>query len=130
MNRRLLKHLQSRILLYQNRIREYEWKLRKLSPANMLNSKRKQVADAEIRIQELLQHKLREKRHQLMILSERLHGLSPLNKLSGGYAYLSDNTGRPVSSVSNVKEKDRLAVYLKDGNLTVQVLEKQEEMRF
>ena len=105
----------------KRRIKDIEWKLNKLSPANMINSKRQRVADSEIRLAELMNSKLMKRRHSLNILAERLNGLSPLNKISGGYAYVSDSEGKPIRSVEDVKIGDDIEIVVKDGKMITSV---------
>lgn len=123
-NRRLLNRLNNRIMLYRHRLSDYEWKLGKLSPSNMLNNKRQYLADLELRLYDIMKSKTVSRRHSLMLMAERLNGLSPLNKLSGGYAYVSDDSGKPVNSLSDIECEDRLEIYVKDGSLDVAVLDK------
>jgi len=77
---------------------------------------------------ELLFRKVRSryesKEREFLVLAERLNGLSPLNKLKGGYGYVSDDTGKPMLSVKNVKKGDSLSIRLKDGT----VMTKAEEI--
>lgn len=124
-NRRLLNRLNNRIMLYRHRLSDYEWKLGKLSPSNMLNNKRQYLADLELRLYDIMKSKTVNRRHSLMLMAERLNGLSPLNKLSGGYAYVSDGSGNPVNSLSDIECEDRLEIYVKDGSIDVAVLDKQ-----
>lgn len=124
-NRRLLNRLNNRIMSYRHRLSDYEWKLGKLSPSNMLNNKRQYLADLELRLYEIMKSKTVNRRHSLMLMAERLNGLSPLNKLSGGYAYVSDGSGNPVNSLSDIECEDRLEIYVKDGSIDVAVLDKQ-----
>lgn len=123
-NRRLSDRLNNRIMLYRRKLTDYEWKLKKLSPSNMLNNKRQYLADLELRLYDIVKAKTVDRRHRLMLLTERLNGLSPLNKLSGGYAYVSDGSGNPVNSLIDVECEDRLEIYVKDGRLDVAVLDK------
>lgn len=121
---RLSGRLHHKLVSYKHLLAEYEWKLKKLSPANMLNNKRQYVADLELKLAECIKAKTKQRRQKLMLLTERLNGLSPLNKLSGGYAYVSNGSGQPVNSLTEVECEDRLYVYVKDGSLNVKVLEK------
>lgn len=124
-NRRMLNRLNNRIMSYRHRLSDYEWKLGKLSPSNMLNNKRQYLADLELRLYDIMKSKTVNRRHSLMLMAERLNGLSPLNKLSGGYAYVSDGSGNPVNSLSDIECEDRLEIYVKDGSIDVAVLDKQ-----
>ena len=87
----------------------------------MINSKRQRVADSEIRLLELMNSKIMKRRHSLNILAERLNGLSPLNRISGGYAYVSDSEGKPIRSVNHVKVGDDIEIVVKDGKMITSV---------
>jgi exodeoxyribonuclease VII large subunit len=109
---------------YKNTVNDLLWKLNKMSPANNIQSKRQRLADLEIRLYDGINRKTSERRHQLELLTERLNGLSPLNKLSGGYAYISDDKNKPVKSVKQINADDELKIVLKDGNAKVKVIDK------
>ena len=95
-----------------------------MSPANNIQSKRQRLADLEIRLYDSINRKTSERRHQLELLTERLNGLSPLNKLSGGYAYISDDKNKPVKSIKQINADAELKIVLKDGNAKVKVIDK------
>lgn len=109
---------------YRNTVNDLLWKLNKMSPANNIQSKRQRLADLEIRLYDSINRKTSERRHQLELLTERLNGLSPLNKLSGGYAYISDDKNKPVKSIKQINADDELKIVLKDGNAKVKVIDK------
>ena len=50
-----------------------------------------------------MQDKLLGYRHQLGIYLERYRGLSPLEKLNQGYAFVADEQGRGIYSVEQVQ---------------------------
>lgn len=109
---------------YRNTVNDLLWKLNKMSPVNNIQSKRQRLADLEIRLYDSINRKTSERRHQLELLTERLNGLSPLNKLSGGYAYISDDKNKPVKSIKQINADDELKIVLKDGNAKVKVIDK------
>lgn len=109
---------------YRNTVNDLLWKLNKMSPTNNIQSKRQRLADLEIRLYDSINRKTSERRHQLELLTERLNGLSPLNKLSGGYAYISDDKNKPVKSIKQINADDELKIVLKDGNAKVKVIDK------
>lgn len=109
---------------YRNTVNDLLWKLNKMSPANNIQLKRQRLADLEIRLYDSINRKTSERRHQLELLTERLNGLSPLNKLSGGYAYISDDKNKPVKSIKQINADDELKIVLKDGNAKVKVIDK------
>lgn len=125
-NNRMMGILNYKISGYKRRMLDYEWKLKKLSPASMLNSKRQRVADYEIRLTELIRTKIARKRYELSLLTERLNGLSPLNKISGGYAYVSDSSGKPVKTIESLNVGEKIDIYVSDGKYTASIEDKQK----
>lgn len=127
----LLTGVHSKIRRDRKRLSEQEWRLRHLSPENMLNAKRQRVADAQTKLTEQLQALVKDRRQKLTLLSERLNGLSPLTRLSGGYAYVSGEDDRGIVSVDNINERDKLQIYVKDGRISAEVtaVEKKEPGR-
>ena len=116
--------IDNKIWNYRNTVNDLLWKLSKMSPANNIQSKRQRLADLEIRLYDSINRKTSERRHQLELLTERLNGLSPLNKLSGGYAYISDDKNKPVKSIKQINADAELKIVLKDGNAKVKVIDK------
>ena len=68
-----------------------------------------------------MEGKLKERQHELALLASRLKGLSPLEKISGGFGFLSDGAGDRVSSVSQVEPGDLVQVQIRDGKLLTRV---------
>ena len=60
-------------------------------------------------------------RHRLDIDIEKLKGLSPLDRLKGGYSYTTDGKGRNVRRISDVSEGDMIEVYVIDGAIEATV---------
>ena len=98
-------------------------RLRYLSPLNTLRMKKTQAVSLEERLQAAMERKLQGTRHRLALYAERMKGLSPLDKLSQGYAYAADAFGRTLSSVEQVKVGEQIRVYVKDGSLLAMVRE-------
>ena len=68
------------------------------------------------------------KKHTYELYIEAMKNISPLDKLSKGYAYVKAN-GKPLKSVSNVNKSDEILLYLKDGTIKSVVSEViQEEL--
>lgn len=121
---RLKRKLNDNIRLYRKKVEDIQWKLDKMSPANNLHSKRQQLADIEIRLDEQIRRKIVDRRHQLELLVEKLNGFSPLNKLSSGYAYVETENKKALKSISQIEENDKLTLYVTDGMAKVEVISK------
>jgi len=98
-------------------------RLKYLSPANKLRENRKYAADLSDALAAHMTQIIGEKRHTLALLSGQLEGMSPVRKLSQGYSYVADATGKAVTDAADVKPGDLLSVHLYKGTLTAQVTE-------
>lgn len=120
-----LQHMCRRVIRhYRQEVEQYSVRMRYLSPLNTIRTKRTQALSLEERLQNLMEGRLRDSRHRLALYVEQMKGLSPLDKLNQGYAYVADDTGRTLTSVGQVDVGDRMTVYVKDGSLQAQVMEK------
>ena len=120
-----LQHMCRRVIRhYRQEVEQYSVRMRYLSPLNTIRTKRTQALSLEERLQNLMERRLRDSRHRLALYVEQMKGLSPLDKLNQGYAYVADDTGRTLTSVGQVDVGDRMTVYVKDGSLQAQVMEK------
>lgn len=57
----------------------------------------------------------------MALCAEKLKGLSPLEKLSQGYAYVEDANHRVINDVNNVKADDQIQIYIKNGTIQARV---------
>ena len=126
---RLQSAMNSKTELFAERLKAYETKLKYLNPESVLREKRQHAADLEERLRSSMEHKLTEKRHELAVWIQRFEGLSPLKKLNGGYAFVSDTDGHAVTEISQVKKGERLSVAVTDGVIEAVVDSIREEDR-
>ena len=68
-----------------------------------------------------MEWKIRENRHRLGIFLERYKGLSPLGKLNQGYAFVSDQKGCAVKSVSQARTGEMLDISVTDGVIEARI---------
>ena len=112
---------------YRSQAQQYGVRLKYLSPLNTVRVKKTQAVSLEERLQTAMERKLEEARHRLALYAERMKGLSPLDKLSQGYAYAADASGKTLRSVDQVNTGEQIRVYVKDGSLLAEVREKLTE---
>lgn len=120
----LNRAVQGKLTQAENRIDSYLIRLKLNSPQSRLEQKRQQSMEYEERMQRAMEHMLTACRHRLEILAASLDGLSPLKKISSGFAYVSDEAGKPVRSVQDTAEGDLLRLCLQDGEMHTEVKEK------
>ena len=109
---------------YRQELEQYRVRLRYLSPLNMIRTKRTQALSVEERLQNLMENRLQNSRHRLALYIEQMRGLSPLDKLNQGYAYVADEQGKTLVSIDQAAVGDIMTVYVKDGRLQAQVIDK------
>lgn len=121
------KYLMEQIQRTRYESERYLLKLRLSHPGNQLQTKKQQLTDMEDRIRHLMEHKITEERNRILLCTEQMKRLSPLERLSGGYAFVSKSDGKPIRGIGDVQEKDRMQIYLKDGMIEAEVISVKEE---
>ena len=112
---RLQRAMNSKTELFAAKLKAYENRFQYLSPESMLREKRQYASELEECLRSSMEQKLTEKRHELAIWIQRFEGLSPLRKLNGGYAFVSDSGGHAVTEISQIKKGDRISIAVTDG---------------
>jgi len=123
MRRRMLQNMTQKVHISRMRMQNMEMKLRNLSPENRLRENRMYVAELEQRMEQLMQRIFTEKKHRVAILSERMERVSPLRKLSSGYAYVAGSDGKAVTSTAQVQCGDEVTIHVLDGRLKAAIKE-------
>lgn len=121
--RRMERIMRERVQTCRYRLEHYKTKVGFLSPENNIREKRQYLIDLEERIGALMQQKVTASRHQMALLIERLKGLSPLEKLNHGFAYVEGKDGRSVTQIGQVSPTDNLLIRLRDGDIYARVEE-------
>lgn len=124
--RDLQRRMEVHIRDWRSRCRQQESRVIHLSPAGRIREKRMYCVRLEERLQERMQRVLQSRQTRLALSIERMKGLSPLEKLSSGYAYLTDASGKNIRSVEQVSVDMKLRVQLVDGNFDVLVTRKEK----
>ena len=115
--------VQVQIRKQQNRLENQKLQLRYLSPVNQIQHKRTYTMDLEGRLSGLMAGVLTHHHHRLALYAEKLKGLSPLEKLSQGYAYVESAGHRVINDVIAVKPEDMVRIYVKNGTIQAEVKE-------
>ncbi len=108
------------------RIEQYRLRLKLHDPDRQIREKRQRLADDQERIQALMERKILDARHRLALAGGRLHGLSPLEKISKGYGFLTDADNKRIEHARDVEVGDTITVRISDGRLTATVTEREE----
>ena len=120
--RTTLNHaIQVQVGRYANRLENLRLKVKYLSPANQIQQKRTYCMDLEGKLNRTISDALTRKKHEMALCAEKLKGLSPLEKLSQGYAYVEDTNHRVINDVNRVKEDELIQIYIKNGTIQARV---------
>jgi exodeoxyribonuclease VII large subunit len=92
-----------------------------LSPINRIRNNQQRLDEVIMRLERGFIHKFSLYQSRLMGLDARLKSLNPLQVLQRGYAIVSDEDGKIVSSVLKVQVGNQIAVRLKDGVLESEI---------
>ena len=122
----LTRRMLNRLDRERARVKQAQTKLQYLSPASQIREKRTLAMRLEEQLSSLMQRHIREKRYLLGLYTEKLKGLSPLDKLNQGFSYVSDENGKTVSDVDHVRVGDRLSIHVKNGRIDAQVTDKEK----
>lgn len=117
----LLSEMKKNIDKKRDNIKYYEAKLNVYNPINQLQNKKQYLDELCTRLEEAFRNMLIERKHSLAIYSEKLNGLSPLNRISKGFAYVTDDAGKPLNTVEQIKEDDHISLIVKDGQVKAKV---------
>ncbi len=121
--RRMHRALQGKTEAARLRLEQYGTQLRYLNPERLLRENRTYVADLEEKLQQRMEQILLRKKHELAIYTGKVEALSPLKKLSQGFAYIEDLEGKPLKEAAQVKENDTISIHLRKGRLKATVTE-------
>ena len=116
MANRLVRRIQeNRMLLNQKKLL-----LERFHPSFQLKQKRLRADELAEKLSEKMQEKIRLKRQRVELDAQRLKGLSPVERLEGGYAVVSRGKC-VVKEISQVNAGDKLAVDVTDGTIFADV---------
>ncbi len=93
-----------------------------LSPKQRLSERRQRLMDMEERLAMMMDHRVTGARSALAVSAQRLEGLSPIRQLARGYAYLHDEEGHGIVSISQVQKGQMLRAQVTDGEISAQVV--------
>ena len=113
------------IYMARQRLEYEKTKLRLLSPQNRLNENRRRLLAYEEKISERMTKTWTKKKHELMLLANTLEGLSPVKKISSGYAYV-ESKGKSVKTVKEIQVTDEILIHVADGKMKAVVTEVSE----
>lgn len=100
-----------------DRLEELKRRLNSQDPVHQLEQKRDRLEVLSQRLLHGMDGKMQECRHRLELCAGKLEALSPLKKLSGGFAYVTDGGGKAVQGAGELKEGDSVTLQFADGKV-------------
>ncbi len=98
-------------------LRQAELRMKLFDPANRIREQRMLALQAEERLQGRMRRILENRKGRFLVYAERLKGLSPLEKLTSGYAYVTDGKGKNIRSVSQAPVGAPVVIQVRDGQI-------------
>lgn len=120
---RLYTAMKRRLEEYKLKKRTYETSLQALSPEAKLKEQRMQLMHMEERLENAMDGCIDGAKHRMALLAQRLDGLSPLKKLSTGYAFIRDGQGKSIKSIGQLKQEDEITLHVIGGSAKARVTE-------
>ncbi len=105
---------------------QYRLRLQLHDPMSTLRQQRQRLADLQDQMEEAMKRKLTMAKHRLALAGGHLHGLSPLEKISRGFGFLTDENSRRIEHVADVNPGDLITIRITDGRLKARVTEREE----
>ena len=125
--RKMSRMLEQQIRIKKLKLQEFQTKLGFLHPRYRLQERQQRLVDLEDRLRLLMERRMQMARHKMALYAERMKGLSPLEKLSQGYSYVAGEDGKAVKSITQIRPKEELSIYVTDGVIRASVREIREE---
>jgi exodeoxyribonuclease VII large subunit len=117
----LTANIKQQIEKKRSEIKYYHTRLNVFNPESQLEGKKQYLDQLFSKLTDSMNYSLESKKHMLTIYIEKLKGLSPLERISKGYAYISREDGTMICSVSDVSKDDNIELTLADGKINAVV---------
>lgn len=120
-SRRLDRAMAEQISQWRRTVKTMETALKHLSPGQLMRQKRQYLMLLEERLNHKMTETVKAYRHRLETDVQKLEALSPLGRLAGGYAFVTDEHDAVIRSIANVHEGSHLKIDVTDGTIWAQV---------
>lgn len=121
--------LEKEIRMQRLRLEKYEAAVKRLHPGERLLGQKHRAAELSGRLRLLMEGRIQKERQRLAVRIAVFKGLSPVEKLNQGYAFVLDERHRAVKSAGQVKKGERLSLCVTDGiiHTIVERIEEKEQ---
>ena len=118
---KLSRALDFKIQTVEAQLENYRLRLNSLRPENKIKASQEKLLLLRQRLDSLMKSKLERYENRLIAISGRLDGLSPAKKLSTGFGYVTDKTGKRIDTIKQLNIGDSMVIRIKDGIIEGQV---------
>lgn len=113
----VLQLMQEHLRQWFSRVDHLCLRLRHQSPALSLANKQQTITEKQMRMRKALQRSIEQKEQMMHQRFSILHSLSPLNTLKRGYTITSDTQGKPITSIKQIANKEKIVTQFEDGKV-------------
>lgn len=97
------------------------------NPKKLLNNEKSVLDHLNYRINTKISSLVEESKGEITRLNHILMTLNPLNTLSRGYSIVLDEDNNILNSVKELEKKDNITIFMKDGNITMDIKVRDKE---
>lgn len=116
--------MERRLSRYIQELERRSLRIQRFRPEYVTAEKRQLLDNIWDRLSLAMEKVLKDRNHRLAIYAEQLKGCSPLEKITGGYAFVTKADGSRLRSAAEASSGDMLDLQLFDGTLRAQVTDR------
>lgn len=99
----------------RKQVEQFKLRLSYGNPIYQIRQKRQLALDIQEKLTKNMHYKVQKDRHKLELYIEKLKALSPLDKLSKGFSYTSDENGRVINRIDKASVGSKIHITVTDG---------------
>lgn len=99
----------------RKQVEQFKLRLSYGNPIYQIRQKRQLALDIQEKLTKSMHYKVQKVRHKLELYIEKLKALSPLDKLSKGFSYTSDEDGRVINRIDKASVGSKIHITVTDG---------------
>ena len=124
----LLRLIRGKIQSERKEAEIFKQKLMRFSPMGKIRDQKMRLIRLEEALQKAMKGTLTDRRHRLALYLEQFRGLSPLDKLNKGYAYVEDASGKALKRVEQTSPGELVQIHVTDGTVKARVEEVEKDV--
>ncbi len=112
-----------RVLELRERLEQYQLRFTYASPVQRAREDRERLAKLQDAFERTMKQIVERRRGTLALYAEKLKNVSPLEKLTQGYACVTDEENHRIYSAGQVKLQEKISICFADGQIEASVTE-------